>query len=84
MNAFAERFVLSVKSECIDRMIPFGEDSPRRALREFCAHYHTERPHQGLGNTLITPETQTCSPTGSVVARERLGGLLRYHHRHAA
>ena len=46
MNAFAERFVGSVKRECLNRMILFGEDHLRRALREFVAHYHCERPHQ--------------------------------------
>ena len=81
MNSFAERFVLSVKSECIDQMILFGGASLRRALREFCAHYHTERPHQGIGNALIKPDPQPSSPSGNIAARERLGGLLRYYHR---
>jgi transposase InsO family protein len=84
MNSFAERFVLSVKAECIDRMILFGGASLRRALREFCAHYHTERPHQGLGNNPITPDPRACSATSNVVAQKRLGALLRYYHRLAA
>jgi transposase InsO family protein len=53
MNAFAERWVLSVKSECLNQMILFGEDSLQRALMEYGAHFHTERPHQGIGNELI-------------------------------
>jgi putative transposase len=82
MDFFAERFVLSVKSECIDQMILFGVASLRRAWREFCAHDHTERPHQGLRNALITPDPRACPPSsGSIVAPERLGGLLRYYHR---
>ena len=83
MNAIAERWVLSVKSECINRLILFGEESLRRALREYGAHFHQERPHQGLGNELIAPEPSDDSPTGEVVESERLGGLLRSYHRAA-
>ncbi len=53
LNAYVERFVLSIKSECLDRMIFFGEQSLRRAVAEFVLHYHGERNHQGLGNALI-------------------------------
>jgi transposase InsO family protein len=82
-NAFAERWVLSVKTECLNRMILFGEDSLRRALTEYGAHFHTERPHQGIGNELIDrPETPT-EPNGRVVEHERLGGLLRSYQRAA-
>ena len=84
MNAVAERWVLSVKSECLDRMVFFGEASLRRALREYCAHYHQERPHQGLANTVISPAANTDFPTGAIVETERLGGLLRYYLRAAA
>ncbi len=83
MNAIAERWVLSVKTECINRMILFGEGSPRRALREYGAHFHGERPHQGLGNELIAPEPSDDSPTAEVVETERLGGLLRSYQRAA-
>ena len=69
MNSFAERFVLSVKAECIDRMILFGGASLRRALREFCAHYHTERPHQGLRNNLLMPGPRACTASSNVVAK---------------
>jgi putative transposase len=52
-NAYAERFVRSIKEECLDRLILLGERHLRRALAEFVAHYHAERNHQGLGNELI-------------------------------
>ena len=52
-NAYAERFVRSIKEECLDRMIPLGERHFRRAVAEFVAHYHCERNHQGLDNELI-------------------------------
>jgi len=81
MNAIAERWVLSVKGECLSKMILFGEDSLRRALREYCAHHHTERPHQGLGNELIDGKPSTGD--GDVVVRDRLGGLLNSYHRAA-
>ena len=83
MNSIAERWVLSAKSECLNRMILFGEDSLRRALREYVDHHNTERPHQGLGNELIAPERTSSSPTGEVVECERLGGLLRSYCRAA-
>jgi transposase InsO family protein len=81
-NAYAERFVRSIRNECLDRLILFGERRLIRALDEFTAHYHRERNHQGLGNRLIVPASR---PLGSARVRchERLGGLLRYYHRAA-
>ena len=83
LNAFAERFVLSIKSECLDRLVPLGESHLRRAVSEFVAHYHGERNHQGLENRLIgsRPPANT---NGQIVRRERLGGLLNFYHRTAA
>ncbi len=83
-NAIAERFVKSIKDECLNRMILFGSASLDRALREFEAHYNSERNHQRRGNTLIDPEPPVGSNTGSVRRRERLGGLLSFYHRRAA
>jgi len=82
MNAIAERWVLSVKSECLNRMILFGERSLRRALHEFCNHYQAERPHQGIGNQLINAEP-TAATGDRVIEHERLGGLLRSYERAA-
>ncbi len=82
-NAYAERFVRSIKEECLNRMIWFGEPQVRRALFEFLEHYHTERNHQGIGNELIV--AQPAGQSGArVVCRERLGGLLRHYERAAA
>ena len=83
LNAFAERFVLSVKSECLDRMVPLGEAHLRAAVCAFADHYHEERPHQGLGNELIAPQTSSTG-FGPVHCRERLGGLLKFYYREAA
>ena len=58
LNAYAERFVRSIKESCLDKVILFGESSLRRAIHEFVAHYHMERNHQGLGNRLIMPDPE--------------------------
>ena len=81
-NAYAERFVRSIKEECLDRMIPLGERHFRRAITEFVEHYHLERNHQGLDNRLITG-TPTADAAGRVRRRSRLGGLLNYYERAA-
>jgi transposase InsO family protein len=83
MNALAERFVGSIKRECLDRMILFGGDHLRRALNEFVAHYNAERPHQGVGNKTLTPAAAEPLLHGDVVVDERLGGLLRSYRRAA-
>ena len=83
LNACAERFVRRIKESCFNRLILFGEGSLRRAVREFDAHDHHERNHQGLGNLLIFPTAIQMKSRDSVVCRERLGGL-KYYHRSAA
>ena len=84
LNPHAERFVLSIKSECLDRLILFSEKQLRNAVLQYLVHYHTERNHQGLDNTLLMNEGPDCGERGEVVCRERLGGLLRYYYRKAA
>ena len=83
-NAFAERFVRSIKDECLDRMILFGERSLRRVLNEYIAHYHAERNHQGLGNRLLDPTHEAGSMDDPIKNRERLGGMLKFYYRKAA
>ena len=84
LNAYAERFVRTIKESCLNRLILFGEDSLRKSIQEFTAHYHTERNHQGLGNRLILPDSVQMRSTGEVQRRERLGGILNYYYREAA
>jgi hypothetical protein len=74
----------SIKSECLDRMIFFGEESLQRAVHEYLAHYHAERNHQGLDNALVAPLPSPTRTFGRLRCRERLGGMLRYYHREAA
>ena len=83
LNAHAERFVRTIKESCLDRLILFGEGSLRKAVREFVAHYHQERNHQGLGNQLIAPETSLSECLGPIQRRQRLGGMLNYYYRAA-
>src|ERR1700731_2371737 len=66
LNAHAERFVRSIKESCLDRMILFGETSLRTGIREFIAHYHGERNHQGLGNQLIMPNPSAAGDHGAI------------------
>jgi transposase InsO family protein len=85
LNSFAERWVQSVKTEALSRMILFGERSLRHVLSEYMAHYHMERPHQGKGNVILFPSGQAVPNSDSPIeCRERLGGLLKYYHRRAA
>jgi transposase InsO family protein len=81
-NAHAERFVRSIKEECLDRLIPLGERHFRRALAQYMVHYNGERNHQGLGNKLIAG-VRTKQACGSVGRTHRLGGLLNYYYRAA-
>jgi transposase InsO family protein len=79
-----ERFMRSIKEECLLKMIFFGETMLRTAIGQFLEHYHVERNHQGLGNRLIDPGEEVGQSSGEVQCRERLGGLLRYYSRKAA
>jgi transposase InsO family protein len=83
LNAFIERFIRSIKEECLDRVVPLGEGHLRELIREYMAHYHTERPHQGLDGTLIQSANDHAAD-GPLVRRERLGGMLNYYYRKAA
>ena len=74
----------SVKEECLERMIFFGERSLQNAVADFLVHYHQERNHQGLDNKLIEPGEEVGRTAGVVACRERLGGTLRYYYRQAA
>ena len=85
MNAYAERFVRSIKEECVKRMIFFGKASLRRALLEYMAHYHHERNHQGMNNLRLNVAANDDSyQSGEVSKRARLGGILNYYYRAAA
>jgi putative transposase len=85
LNAYAERWVRSIKEECLSKLILFGEASLRRAVFDFLEHYHQERNHQGKDNLLLFPgdAPRSSVPRGAIRCRERLGGLLKYYSRAA-
>jgi putative transposase len=84
----AERFVQSVRQECLDHFVVFGEAHLRHILSEYLIYYHQFRPHQGMGNRPLgwtaLPPADADRPLGEVVCQERLGGLLRHYQRLAA
>jgi transposase InsO family protein len=84
LSTYQERFMRSLKEECLDRLIFFGETSLRRAVGQFLEHYHAERNHQGLGNCLINAGSEVGRRAAEVHCGERLGGVLRYYYRRAA
>jgi transposase InsO family protein len=84
LNAYAERWVRSVKEEALSRLILFGERALRHALTEYVTHVHQDRPHQGQGHVVLLPAAhQSQTHTGLIHCHERLGGLLKYDHRQA-
>jgi putative transposase len=84
LNAYAERFVRSIKSECLAQIIPLGERHLRTAVKEYTEHYHFERNHQGLNNQLIEKPRGEPNRSIAVGCQERLGGILKYYYRCAA
>jgi hypothetical protein len=83
-NAYAERFVRSIKEECFSHLIVLGEGHLRHAINQYLEHYHQERNHQGRGSTLIDPPPDFGPAEGPVVLKTRLGGLLHHRVREAA
>jgi transposase InsO family protein len=83
LNAYAERFIRSAKSECVGQVIPVGERHLWRVVSEYVAHYHRERNHQGIGNRLIDRGDGNLGGTGPIECHERLGRVLRYYARAA-
>jgi putative transposase len=81
LNAYAERWVRSVKRECLSKLVLLGEGPLQRSLTEYTAHYHLERNHQGKDNRLLTP---LVGHNGRKIhCRQRLGGLLKFYARAA-
>ena len=84
LNAHAERFVLSIKSKCLGRIVPLGEMRHRLTIRHHVEHHHEERRHQGLGGKLIVEEQRADANDSPVACRERPGGMLRFYRRESA
>jgi putative transposase len=84
LNAYAERWVRTIKENCLDQMLLIGESSLRRVVGEFVEHYNTERAHQGLENKIIEPKFDEIPTEGEVKRQSRLGEMLNYYYRKAA
>ncbi len=84
LNAYAERFVRSIKSECLSQIIPLGEQHLRHAVKQYTEHYHVERNRQGLDNQLIEERHGVVDINSAIERHERLGGILSYYERRAA
>jgi putative transposase len=97
--AYVERFIRTVRQECVDYFVVFGERHLNYLLSELVAHYHAERPHQGLDNEPLArpatakrpearkrskPATGDLVPLSAIGCQTRLGGLLRHYYRKAA
>jgi putative transposase len=74
-NAFAERWVRSVREECLDRLLIVNERHLRQTLQVYVAYYNTRRPHQGLDQQCPIP-FEPVRPAGSVQRHDILGGIL--------
>jgi len=79
MTPIAERFVRSIKYECLEKMIIFGEEHLRHLVSNYCDYYHHRRPHQGLDNNMIEPLPQ--DEDGKIILEQQLGGLLKSYRR---
>jgi len=84
LNAYAERFVRSIKHECLNRIIPIGEKHLWRAVDAYVKHYNHDRPHQGVGNVVLDPSLEPAEPVGKIICDEQLGGLIHSYRRDAA
>ena len=84
LNAYAERFVQAIQQECLDKFIALGTEHMDHLISEYVEHYHTERPHQAMGNAPLLPIAVESAAEGAVLAFERLGGVLRHYVRSAA
>ena len=84
LNAYAERFVRSIKEECLSRVVLLGEGHLHLVVHEYVEHYHRERNHQGLDNQLLERAPPPANADAAILRRERIGGLLNYYYREAA
>ena len=83
LNAFAERFVKSIKHECLNRLVIFSEEMLRFVINEYLEHYHSERNHQAIQSKIINPGLQS-SENGMPTPNSRLGDSLNAYGSKAA
>jgi len=86
-NCYAERFVRTIRAECLEHFVIFGECHLRYLVRQFVEHYQSERYHQGIGSRLIDARPTPVNDNAALrplQRRSRLGGVLNFYHREAA
>lgn len=88
LNAYVERFIQTIQQECLDHFVVIGQQHLNHIVSGYLAHYHAERPRQGLGNVPVTVASKQAdneeAVIGEVIRRDRLGGLLKHYERRAA
>lgn len=84
LNAFAERFIHTIKHECLGHFVAPGRKHFDYLVNEFVDYYHRRRPHQGVGNKLLFPDDKEESCVGKIGCEKKLGGLLKHYYRKAA
>jgi putative transposase len=82
-NSFAERFVGTLRRECLDHILILGEGHLRQVLAEFASHYNEHRPHQGLRQEPPRPPGRAVDTTARIERRQVLGGLISEYRRAA-
>ncbi len=83
LNAFAERWIRSIKSECLQYFCPVSKASIEYAIKQYVAHYNAERTHQGLDNQVLSPQDAPKNTDGPIKVSHRLAGLLPHYYREA-
>jgi putative transposase len=85
-NAYAERYVRTVRTECLDRICVLNERHLESVLKTYLNYYNQERTHRGLDLRIPEggPPLSLAGATGPIVRRDRLGGLIHEYHRKAA
>lgn len=87
LNAHVERFIQTLKNECLDRFIVCGKEHLDHLITEFIEHYNAERPHSSIGHRPPAgraPPLRIAGRDGPIRCRTRLGGVLRHYYRMAA
>ena len=83
-NAYCERFIGSLRRECLDHMLILGEKQLRRIVKEYVTYFNNDRPHQGLHQRIPSAQAPSPAGEGEIVARPVLGGLHHAYSRKAA
>ena len=82
-NAYTERWIRSVRQECMDHILILNERHLRHVLTEYVAFYNASRPHQGINQQTPIPRIEP-KGTGAIVRRDVLGGIVHDYYRRAA